>query len=77
MHSAFYDQAWPGNDAGDGHGVSHKVGSGDTRCTQLMPCVCPMLCFVGLLSATRELISQVFCHGGKRSSKCEIKCCNS
>ena len=60
MHGAFCDQPWPGNDAGDDPGLSRTVGSGDTRRTRLIPCACPMFCFVGLLSAIRELIFRYF-----------------
>ena len=60
MHGAFCDQPWPGNDAGDDSGLSRTVGSGDTRRTRLIPCACPMFCFVGLLSAIRELIFRYF-----------------
>ena len=60
MHGAFCDQPWPGNVAGDDPGLSHTVGSGDTRRARLIPCACPMFCFVGLLSAIRELIFRYF-----------------
>ena len=55
MHGAFCDQPWPGNDTGDEPGLSRTVGSGNTRRTRLIPCACPMFCFVGLLSAIHEL----------------------
>ena len=77
MHGAFCDQPWPGNDAGDGPGLSRTVGGGDTRRTQLIPCACTMFCFVGLLSAIREFNFSVFCRGGKKSAKRDIKSCNS
>ena len=61
MHGAFCDQPWPGNDAGDDPGLSRTVGSGDTtRRTRLIPCACPMFCFVGLLSAIREMFFSNF-----------------
>ena len=60
MHGAFCDQPWPGNEAGDDPGLSGTVGSGDTRRTRLIPCPCPMFCFVGLLSAIHELIFRYF-----------------
>ena len=56
MHGAFCNQPWLGNDAADDPGLSRTVGSGDTRCTRLIPCACTMFCFVGLLSAIREII---------------------
>ena len=56
MHGAFCDQPWPGNDAEDDPGLSRAVESGDTRRTRLIPCACLMFCFVGLLSAIREII---------------------
>ena len=61
MHDAFCDQPWPGNEAGIDPGLSRTVGSGDTRRTRLIPCVCPKFCFVGLLSAIREFHFSVFC----------------
>ena len=50
--------AW--NEAGDGPGLSRTVGCGDTRRTRFMPCACPMFCFVGLLSAIREIFFRYF-----------------
>ena len=55
IHGAFCNQLWPGNEIGDDPGLSRTVGSGDTQRTRLIPCACPMFCFVGLLSAFREL----------------------
>ena len=55
IHGAFCDQLWAGNDAGDDPGLSRTVGSCDTRRTRFIPCACPMFCFVGLLSAFREI----------------------
>ena len=78
MHGAFCDQPWPGNDARDDPGLSRRVGGGDTRRTGLIPCACPMFCFVRLLSAIREFNFSVFCpRGGKNSAKRDIKYCNS
>ena len=65
MHDAFCDQPWPGNDAGDDPGLSCAVGSSDTRRTRLIPCACPMFCFVGLLSAFREIIFRYFAEDEK------------
>ena len=73
MHGAFCDQPWPGNDARDDPGLSRRVGGGDTRRTGLIPCACPMFCFVGLLSAIRELNFSVFFPGRTKFSKTRHK----
>ena len=65
MHGAFCDQPWPGNDAGDDPGLSRTVGSGDTWRTRLIPCACTTFCFVGLLSAIREIFFRFFAQEGK------------
>ena len=60
MHGAFCDQPWPGNDAGDDPGLSRTVGSGDTRRTRLIPCACPMFCFVGLFVCNSRNYFSIF-----------------
>ena len=65
IHGAFCDQPWPINEAGDDPGLARTLGSGDTRRTRLIPCACPMFCFVGLSYAIRELFFRYFAEEGK------------
>ena len=60
IHGAFCDQPWSGNEAGDDPGLSRTVGSGDTRRTRLIPCACPMFCFVGLFVCNSRNYFSVF-----------------
>ena len=77
IHGAFCDEPWPGNDAGDDLGLFRTVGSGDTRRTRLIPFACAMFCFVGLLSAIREINFNFVGILLKNSAKRDIKYCNS
>ena len=77
IHGAFCDQPWPGNEAGDDRGLSRTVGSGDTRRTRLIRCACRNVLLCRAFVCNSRINFSVFCRGGKKSAKCDIKCCNS
>ena len=59
IHGAFCDQPWSGNEAGDDP-IPYSGGWQYAAHTAHTVCACPMFCFVGLLSAIRELIFRYF-----------------
>ena len=69
----FYDQPWPGNDAGDDLVYFVQRGLGDTAHTAYTPYACPMFCLVVSFPAIRDCFFLAFYRRGKRFSKTRNK----